>query len=113
MNQKDVSKRDILDFEKFLTKVHDDKYKPFAPVNQTNANDASGLSKIKREPRYDFVGYADAVFGHESKINVPGYRVDDNGKSGMSDAGAFGTAFDSNTSESETNEGFIRRLSDF
>ena len=111
MNQKDVSKRDILDFEKFLTKVHDDKYKPFAPVNQTNGNDANGLSKIKREPRYDFVGYADAVFAHDSKIDVPGYRVEAGGKSGMADAGAFGTAF--NTSESESNDGFIKKLSDF
>lgn len=111
MNQKDVSKRDILDFEKFLTKVHDDKYKPFAPANQTNANDANGLHKIKREPRYDFVGYADAVFGHNSKIDVPGYRVDVGGKSGMADAGAFGTAF--NTSESENMDSFIKKLSDF
>ena len=111
MNQKDVSKRDILDFEKFLTKVHDDKYKPFAPVNQTNGNDANGLSKIKREPRSDFVGYADAVFAHDSKIDVPGYRVEAGGKSGMADAGAFGTAF--NTSESESSENFIKRLSDF
>jgi hypothetical protein len=111
MNQKDVSKRDILDFEKFLTKVHDDKYKPFAPVNQEDRSDASGLSKIKREARYDFVGYADAVFAHDSKIDVPGYRVDAGGKSGMADAGAFGTAF--NTSESENNDVFIKRLSDF
>lgn len=111
MNQKDVSKRDILDFEKFLTKVHDDKYKPFAPVNQEDRQDATGLSKIKREARYDFVGYADAVFGHNSKINVPGYRVDSDGKPGMSDAGAFGTAF--NTSESENNDSFIKKLSDF
>ena len=111
MNQKDVSKRDILDFEKFLTKVHDDKYKPFAPVNQEDREDASGLSKIKREPRYDFVGYADAVFAHDSKINVPGYRVEVGGKSGMADAGAFGTAF--NTSESENKEEFIKKLSDF
>jgi hypothetical protein len=111
MNQKDVSKRDILDFEKFLTKVHDDKYKPFAPVNQEDREDANGLSKIKREARYDFVGYADAVFGHNSKINVPGYRVDVGGKPGMADAGAFGTAF--NTSESENNDSFIKKLSDF
>jgi hypothetical protein len=111
MNQKDVSKRDILDFEKFLTKVHDDKYKPFAPVNQEDRDDATGLSKIKREARYDFVGYADAVFGHNSKINVPGYRVDVGGKSGMADAGAFGTAF--NTSESENMDSFIKKLSDF
>ena len=111
MNQKDVSKRDILDFEKFLTKVHDDKYKPFAPVNQEDREDASGLSKIKREPRYDFVGYADAVFAHDSKIDVPGYRVDAGVKPGMADAGAFGTAF--NTSESENSDVFIKRLSDF
>jgi hypothetical protein len=111
MNQKDVSKRDILDFDKFLTKVHDDKYKPFAPANQTNGSDANGLSKIKREPRYDFVGYADAIFGNQSKIDVPGYRIDANGKSGMADAGSFGTAF--NTSESENNDSFIKKLSDF
>jgi hypothetical protein len=111
MNQKDVSKRDILDFDKFLTKVHDDKYKPFAPINQEDREDATGLSKIKREARYDFVGYADAIFGHTSKINVPGYRVSVDGKAGMADAGAFGTAF--NTSESEDTCNFIKRLSDF
>jgi hypothetical protein len=111
MNQKDVSKRDILDFDKFLTKVHDDKYKPFAPINQEDREDATGLSKIKREDRYDFVGYADAIFGHQSKMDVPGYRIDVDGKPGMADAGSFGTGF--NTSESESSDTIIKKLSDF
>lgn len=69
-----VSLRQILDFEEFRTKVHDELYKPLDPKNQKDSREKTGLSKIKREPAYDFVGYGDAVFGNQSKIDVPGYN---------------------------------------
>lgn len=72
MNLNDVSKRDILDFDKFLKKVHDNNYKPLSPENQEGDPGLSGLSTIKREPAYDYAGYADSVFGKESKIGYPG-----------------------------------------
>jgi hypothetical protein len=77
MNLNDVSKRDILDFDKFLKKVHDNNYKPLAPENQEGDPGLSGLSPIKREPAYDYAGYADSVFGKESKIGYPGISFRD------------------------------------
>ena len=74
MNIKDVSKREVLDFKEFVAKVHDEKFKPLSPKNQTDSSDKTGLHKIKREPAYDFAGYADAVFGKKSGIEVPGYN---------------------------------------
>jgi hypothetical protein len=112
MNLNDVSKREILDFKQFLGKVMDDTYKPFAPENQKDSYDRTGLHQIKREPAYDFVGYANAVFGNQSKIDVPGVRIDVNDKGGMADSPGFGTSFDVNTSESEIFPG-LTRLSDF
>jgi hypothetical protein len=114
MNVKDVSKRDVLDFGQFLSKVHDDKFKPFSPENQRDSSDKSGLSKITRQKAYDWVGYADAVFNNQSKIDSPGYRVEDGGKIGMSDAGSFGNVFNMDTSESQyyNDREYILRLSD-
>lgn len=118
MNVQDVAKREVLDYKQFLGKVHDDTYKPFAAENQEDSGDRTGLSKIKREPAFDFVGYADSVFGHESKIDVPAYRIDVN-KSGASvnavDAQSVGTVFNMDTSESEDNSeySFIKRLDQF
>ena len=77
MNLNDVSKRDILDFDKFLKKVHDNNFKPLSPENQKGDPDLSGLSTIKREPAYDYAGYADSVFGKESKIMYPGISFRD------------------------------------
>jgi hypothetical protein len=77
MNLNDVSKRDILDFDKFLKKVHDNNYKPLSPENQEGDPGLSGLSTIKREPAYDYAGYADSVFGKESKIGYPGISFRD------------------------------------
>ena len=74
MNVQNVGKREILDYEQFLGKVHDDTYKPFAPDNQKDQREKTGLSTIERQPAFDFVGYADSVFGHQSKMDVPGYR---------------------------------------
>jgi hypothetical protein len=77
MNLNDVSKRDILDFDKFLKKVHDNNYKPLSPENQEGDPGLSGLSTIKREPAYDYVGYSDSVFGKESIIRYPGISFRD------------------------------------
>ena len=76
MNLNNVSQREVLNFENFLKKVHDNNYKPLSPANQSSGGmEKSGLSAIKREPAYDFVGYADAVFAKTSKIDVPGARM--------------------------------------
>jgi hypothetical protein len=114
MNVQNVAQRELLDFSQFLKKVHDNDYKPLSPANQSEGGLAkSGQSHIKREPRYDYAGYADAVFGHQSKIDSPGYRIDINGKSGMMDVGGFGNVSNMGTNESLDNESFIKRLSDF
>jgi len=118
MNVQNVAKREILDYEQFLGKVHDENYKPFSPANQKDQREKTGLSTIERQPAFDFVGYADAVFGNKSKIDVPGYRSTTPDGSFMNDAGAFGNVFNMNASESEnsseyTEPNFIKRLSDF
>jgi hypothetical protein len=77
MNLNDVSKRDVLDFDQFLKKVNDNDFKPLSPENQKGDPKLSGLSPIKREPAYDYAGYADAVFGKESKIGYPGISFRD------------------------------------
>lgn len=113
MNIKDVSKRELLDFGQFLKRVHDDTYKPLAPSNQSGEGLAkSGLNKINREPAYDYVGYSDSVFGRNSKIDVPGVRLNLDGGSKMGDASGFGTSSIVNTSESKNYSNIIR-LSDF
>jgi hypothetical protein len=115
MNVQDVEKREVLDYKQFLGKVHDDTYKPFAADNQKDSSDRTGLSTIKREPAFDFVGYADSVFGNKSKIDVPAYRIDMDGKKGEVDAQQFGNVFNMDTSESNNNSEytFIKNLSDF
>jgi hypothetical protein len=108
MDITNVSKRELLDFGEFRNKVHDEKYKPLAPSNQSGKGIArAGFHKIKREPAYDYAGYADSVFAGSSRIDVPGVRfnLDD---SGMADASGLGTSAMINTSESN-----IIRLSDF
>ena len=37
MNINDVSKREVLDFEQFRNKVHDNSFKPLAAENQENS----------------------------------------------------------------------------
>lgn len=79
MNINDVSKREVLDFDQFRKKVHDYGYKPLAAENQEGSDGKSGLHRIKREPAYDWVGYADAVFSPEKAgIEVPGYNAKGN-----------------------------------
>jgi hypothetical protein len=119
MDIQNVGKREILDYKQFLGKVHDDTYKPFAPDNQKEQREKTGLSTIERQPAFDFVGYADAVFGNRSKIDVPGYRTTDSSGSFMADAGSFGNVFNMDTSESEnysdlySGENYIKKLEDF
>jgi len=118
MNINNVSQREVLDYKQFIQKVHDYNYKPLSPANQSEGGlEKSGLSKIKREPRYDFVGYADAVFGNQSKIDSPGFRFN-TGQPGniMMDAGAMGSVFNMDASESlqePIDHHKLKRLKDF
>ena len=77
MNLNNVAKREILDFTQFRGKVHDENFKPLSPQNQTGDNSRSGISAIKREPAFDFAGYADSVFANRSKINYAGLNIRD------------------------------------
>lgn len=119
MNLQDVSKREVLNFGQFLKKVHDCNYKPLSPSNQSEGGmEKSGLSTIKREPAYDYAGYADAVFAGQSKIDVPGVRMKLGKDIGYLDAvSGLGTAQVMSTSESlevvESSKSTIVRLSDF
>jgi hypothetical protein len=110
MNIGDVKKRNILDFDSFLDKVHDETYEPLSTKNQSSEiSPLSGLSKIKRQKAFDYAGYADSVFANQSKIDVPGGRIDV-GK-GQIDAIATGSAFSSSgvTFESKST---LKRLDD-
>ena len=122
MNINDVSKREVLDFDKFKKKVHDETFKPFAAENQEGGEGKTGLHKIKREPAYDWVGYADAVFSPEKAgIEVPGYNADGDREYNIANAGPSivnapnsAQTLSSALGESEINESFsIKRLEDF
>lgn len=80
MNLEDVSKREILDFKQFRSRVMDDTFKPLAPeVQDPLSSSKTGLHQIKREPAYDWVGYANAIWSpDEAGITFPGYN--DKGK---------------------------------
>lgn len=108
MNIRDVKKRNIINFDDFLDKVHDENYKPIK--NQSSEiNPLSGLSNIKRQKAFDYAGYADSVFAGQSKIDVPGGRIE-MGK-GQIDAISTGSAFSSSgvTFESKS---ILKRLDD-
>lgn len=77
MNINNVSKREVLDFDHFMKKVHDYNYKPLAPSNQRDDSELSGLSPIKREPAFDYAGYGDSVFANQSTIGYPGLSFKD------------------------------------
>jgi hypothetical protein len=117
MNINDVSKREILDFKQFLGKVMDNNYKPFDPENQKDSFDRTGLHVIKREPAYDWVGYANAVFSPEDAgIEVPGYNATD-GSQYVNAIGGVGIvqkiANALKTNESEESGNTLKRLKDF
>jgi len=67
MNQKDVKKRELLEFKDFI-KVSSD---PWNPKNYTKEK-KDGFHKIKLERPYKYIGYSDPVFKHTSKIDYPG-----------------------------------------
>jgi len=77
MNINNVSKREVLDFDHFMKKVHDYNYKPLAPSNQRDDSELSGLSPINREPAFDYAGYANSVFAKQSTIGYPGLSFKD------------------------------------
>jgi hypothetical protein len=113
MNTKDVKNRNVLSLDDFLDKVHDETYKPFSGKNQSSRiSPLSGISEIKREKAFDYAGYADSVFSHKSKIDVPGGRIEV-GK-GQIDAISTGSAFSSSgvTFESNGSEIKLKRLED-
>lgn len=76
MNLEDVSRREILDFNQFRSRVMDDTFKPLAPeVQDPLSSSKTGLHKIKRESAYDWVGYANAIWSpEEAGIVFPGYN---------------------------------------
>ncbi|NCX05917.1 MAG: hypothetical protein EBW68_09090, partial [Actinobacteria bacterium] len=112
MNIQNVTQREILDFKKFLSKVHDNSYKPLSGENQSGEiSPKSGQSEIKREPAYDYAGYADSVFAKQSKIDAPGYRINmGSDEKGMVDAPGVGGIFNMDASESLNIDSTITRL---
>jgi len=68
MNIKNVKKREILSFEQFLKVAND----PWNPKNFSK-EDRSPFHKIKLEKPYEYVGYGDSIFKHNSKINYPAW----------------------------------------
>ncbi len=74
MNQKNVKKREVLDYKSFL-KVSSDPWNP----SNLSKEDRTGFHKIVPEAAYDHAGYNDAVFKHISKIDVPGYGATQGG----------------------------------
>jgi len=121
MNLEDISKREILDFKQFRSRVMDDTFKPLAPdVQDPLSSSKTGLHHIKREPAYDWVGYANAIWSpDEAGIIFPGYN--DKGNRDYTNMvglnpGDPNSVFNMDTSESETHdtEGFqLLRLEDF
>lgn len=105
MNIQNVSKREVLDYKEFRSKVMDSDFKPLAPENQDpDSKEKTGLHVIKRQPAFDHIGYADAVFNPEKAgISVPGYN-DEGSREYTNGVGAElgqpNTRFDMDTSES-------------
>jgi len=82
MNIKNVKKREILEFKDFLKVIND----PWNPKNMSK-EDRSPFHEIKLEKPYEYVGYGDAIFKNQSKINYPGNgAVESGGASNMGDA---------------------------
>jgi hypothetical protein len=76
MNQKNVKKREVLEFKDFLRVASD----PWNPKNWSK-EDRTGLHKIKLERPFAYLNQNDAVFNHQSKIEYPGQGAT---RSGMS-----------------------------
>jgi hypothetical protein len=78
MNLADVSKRELLDFKQFRSRVMDDQFNFLDPKVQDPASaDKTGLFNIKRQPAFDYIGYANAIWSPDKAgISVPGYNTD-------------------------------------
>lgn len=82
MNIKNVKKREILEFKDFLKVIAD----PWNPKNMSK-EDRSPFHEIKLEKPYEYIGYGDAIFKNQSKIDYPGKgAVESGGASNMGDA---------------------------
>ena len=122
MNLEDVSKREVLDFKQFRSRVMDDTFNYLAPdVQDPLSGDKTGLHTIKREPAYDWVGYANAIWSPDKAGiilpgNVAGGNRDYTTADGLTSAQMPNSVFNMDASESENHdsEGFkILRLEDF
>jgi hypothetical protein len=118
MNLEDVSKREVLDFKQFRSRVMDDTFNYLAPdVQDPLSGDKTGLHTIKREPAYDWVGYANAIWSpDEAGIIVPGNGANGNRDYTTADGLTSAQMPNSITNESENSdsEGFkVLRLEDF
>ena len=74
MNQKDVKKREVLNYKDFMKVAKD----PWNPDNLSK-EDRTGFHKMTPEPAYSYVGFQDSIFKGISKINVPGYGATESG----------------------------------
>jgi hypothetical protein len=118
MNLEDVSKREILDFKQFRSRVMDDTFKPLAPeVQDPLSVDKTGLHNIKRQPAFDYIGYSNAIWSPDKAgIAVPGYNSDGDRSyvNGVGFVPQQNATFRTNESEDLSSEDFqVLRLEDF
>jgi hypothetical protein len=122
MNLEDVSKREVLDFKQFRSRVMDDTFKYLAPdVQDPLSSDKTGLHTIKREPAYDWVGYANAIWSPDEAGIITTGSVAKGNRDYTTQGGEMNidqpnSVFNMDTSESESfdAEGFsVVRLKDF
>ena len=118
MNLEDVSKREILDFKQFRSRVMDDTFKPLAPsVQDPLSGDKTGLNNIKRQPAFDYIGYANAIWSPDKAgIAVPGYNADGDRTyvNGVGFVPQQNATFKTNESLDSGNQDFqVSRLEDF
>jgi len=63
MNQKNVKKREVLEFKDFLKVIND----PWNPKNLSK-EDRTGFHTIKIERPWQYMDWVDPIFNHTSKI---------------------------------------------
>jgi hypothetical protein len=118
MNLEDVSKREILDFKQFRSRVMDNTFKPLAPsVQDPLSGVKTGLHDIKRQSAFDYIGYANAIWSPEKAgISVPGYNSGGERQyvNGVGFIPQQNATFNANESLDSTTEDFqVLRLGDF
>ena len=118
MNLEDVSKREVLDFKQFRSRVMDDTFKFLAPeVQDPLSSVKTGLHQITRQPAYDYVGYANAIWSPDKAgITVPGYNSDGDRSyvNGVGFVPQPNATFRTNESQDLDSEGFqVLKLEDF